>query len=253
MFVVHKFALNLFMKTPALISFIALTIIQLNIFSQALLCDSRALEYYQPGITLDTSQFSFNGDSLLTIPLINHTDTFAVYPLAKLEPVSAMPANVTFHNNGSVWQCFASAWLPHDTMPCPFYFDVTGPVPPNAPVTFQIWLTNLKPIQIDTCKFDMTFTVDFNSGRITGIERSDAGKNFKLINYAADRRVELISQVWNMQGTINLADISGRLLKQQPLQMGTQWVELNTFNAGIYLVYITGPEGVVFVQKIWLP
>ncbi|HEU4716432.1 MAG TPA: hypothetical protein VFU15_01285 [Bacteroidia bacterium] len=153
--------------------------------SQVVICDTMPLAYVSQGLRF-SGGFSC-ADSVITIPIVNNTTTGFAYPLAKIRNTTPLPPGMSLHSSN--WQVFASSWNPGDTMPAYICFDVTQPVPVNYTVTFELYVSNFLPLQVDSCVFANVFTINLNPlasagdgvAMSTGFSFSQDAKNALLV------------------------------------------------------------------------
>ncbi|MFM2285393.1 MAG: hypothetical protein RLZZ543_890, partial [Bacteroidota bacterium] len=87
-------------NTVSFIGFPAITNVNCNLLPFLSAADASVFE-------ATTSSF---GDSVLYFNLTNHSGLGFAYPLARITPISALPAGMTFGQNSQGFQVFASAW-----------------------------------------------------------------------------------------------------------------------------------------------
>ncbi|MFN8287114.1 MAG: T9SS type A sorting domain-containing protein [Chitinophagales bacterium] len=198
-------------------------------------CNSIPMSYRSDSITWQKSWTSF-GDSMLSVPIVNTSDSSYAYPQAKLVPITPLPNGLVLNENGGPWNVFASSFVPGDTYPANFFFDVSQPIPANATVTFELWLTNLAPLTIDSCKYDGTFTFNFNP-QATGV--STVQEN-TVKAYAYNGYLFLSSDKNFTNASFTLTDVSGRTVMAIGNLNEAQYnILLPELSGGIYLLNIS--------------
>ena len=197
-------------------------------------CNGIPLSYRSDSITWQKSWTSF-GDSMLSVPIVNTSDSSYAYPQAKLVPVTPLPNGLVLKENGGPWNVFASSFVPGDTYPANFFFDVSQPIPANASVTFELWLTNLAPLSIDSCKFDGTFTFNFNPQGGVGIsETAGAGVSITPI---AGGQVQIVLPLAGGNFSAIVYDMLGRVVFENQLQpISVQNLRLENLPGGLYAI-----------------
>jgi len=153
------------------------------------------------------SQLSF-GDSVLRISLTNTSGLGFAYPLARINPVSALPSGMSFGGNGGGFEVFASAWNPDSVAEAQFFFNVTEAIPENTILNFTLEVTNLSPSSADTCFFAETFSVNLNPGIVLGLD--DIDQNWNAFPNPSNGNVNL--QFPSNQGTLSIYDYSGKCI-----------------------------------------
>lgn len=228
---------------PLLLQWLALPTVAKSQFA---FCDTVPFAYRADSITFSSAFPSSFGDSALIIPIYNGSSTGYAYPQAKIVPLTAMPNGLVLREYGAGWSVFASAWNPGVTMPASMFFDVTAPLPPNASVTFELWLTNLSPLAIDSCKFDSTFTWNFNPQPL-GIK--EPAKPFTLTAFTKQSNV-LISCADAKEGDkLFVCDMTGRQLFAGALEP-TQQISMQEHASGLLLIYVFRERELLYRNKL---
>ena len=201
-------------------------------------------------VDADSSQFigtvlSF-GDSVLRVRLTNNSGLNFAYPQARLTPVTALPAGMTFGNAQNGFNVFASSWNSGESAFAEFYFNVASAIAENTILDFQIDVTNLIPSSADTCYFTETFSVNLNLGNTVGLE-SHTNNPFTVFPNPANDFVHL-SGVDFIPSEISLTDISGRLI----LFNSSYNTTISTANvpSGMYFLQVKDQSGRVHQLKI---
>lgn len=216
--------------------------------SQFAFCDTVPFAYRADSITFSSAFPSSFGDSALIIPIYNGSSTGYAYPQAKIVPLTAMPNGLVLREYGASWSVFASAWNPGVTMPASMFFDVTAPLPPNASVTFELWLTNLSPLAIDSCKFDSTFTWNFNPQPL-GIQ--EAPEPFAITAFAVDGNINITYANAKEGDQVFVADLTGQQLFTGPL-MQAQQISMPKQVGAVVVVYAMRKGEVLYRSKLLL-
>jgi|SRR6185436_2958673 len=193
------------------------------------------------------------GDSMITFHITNnHPSQGFAYPLAKLVPLTPLPAGMTAANNNNPWSVFASSWNPGITMPVYYYYDITAPIPLNHTVTFQLWISNLTPVIPDSCYFDSTFTINLNPAP-TSVSTVTGKMEWNVIADAAQHSL-LISWKKPLQNPVSISVFSaaGKKICEVHAGNGTFEKTINTgkLPGGIYTVVIEGENIKKEVRKI---
>jgi len=186
------------------------------------------------------------GDSVLRFNLTNTSGLGFAYPLARITPLSALPAGMDFGTSGNGFQVFASAWNPDSVVEASFFFTVTQAIPENTMLDFKLDITNLFPSNADTCFFTDTFHVNLNPGTILGIEALQQA----LTVYPNPSNGIIQIELPNNQGNLSLYDVQGRLVRYltkapKSLQLGDETFD----HAGIYLLRWES-NGQIIQQKL---
>lgn len=212
-------------------------------------CNGIPMAYRADSITWEAAQLSF-GDSMLSIPIQNTSGSNFAYPQAKLVPVTPLPAGMVLNINGNPWNVFASAFNDGETYPVHFFFDVNQPIPVNATVTFELWLTNLAPLQIDSCKYDGTFTYNFNP-QATGVSEL---QNNTVQAYLTGRQLQLFSNAAINNGSIELLNTNGQqVMAYEHLSQLPMALDLSEISSGIYLLAVYNDKQRLKVQRLFVP
>jgi hypothetical protein len=220
--------------TAGIVSFLGL-----QTQAQTVSCTDQPFQYLDTAITYQSSGGISFGDYFLSIPIKNTTTSNYAYPQAKLVPITPLPDGLVLNPSGDVWNVFASSWNIDSTAPAQLYFDQNLALPPNASVTFELWMKNLAPLSIDSCKFDNTFTFNFNPqpNSINSLE-AKAPKAF-----IKQGKLEFIHP--DLVQSFQLLDLSGRLLANNKNSSSQLSLPL-----GAYLIVLKTAEGATFTQKI---
>ncbi len=220
--------------------------------AQFTLCTTVPLSY--DSIHFTTGIPASFGDSMVTFQITNQhpTQSFA-YPLAKLVPLTPLPAGMAL-SNGSPWTVFASSWNPGITMTVPIFYDVASPIPPDYIVTFQLWVSNLIPLLPDSCYFDSTFTINLNPTALS-INSISNNEAFNIIYDYAQQTIQIISQA-SLQNTVNISlfELSGNKVYDDKMFSGTNRKRINVAHLlpGIYIISLFGENFQTFSKRIIL-
>ncbi len=166
-------------------------IIHPNAKTQIVACGEIPLHY-----TTDSMRFSVAdpisfGDSMITFQITNlHATQGFAYPLAKLVPVTPLPDGMSLSVNNLPWSVFASSWNPGETRPVYIFYEVEESIPLDYEVTFEVWVSNLSPLIIDSCYFEETFTINLNPST-TAINTAELNNNLSLFPNPADNFFQL--------------------------------------------------------------
>jgi hypothetical protein len=190
-------------------------------------------------LTADADQAIFEGtsasfgDSVLRFSLTNTSGLSFAYPLARITPLSTLPAGMDFGTNGNGFQVFASAWNPDSVVEASFFFTVTQAIPENTMLDFRLDITNLFPSNADTCFFTDIFQVNLNPGTILNIEKLQ--QSIKVFPNPSSGTFQI--KLPNSQGNLSILDLQGRCLRQinqvpNNVQIGSETIT----QAGIYLL-----------------
>lgn len=226
----------------SLLAFFALGILvvfDLPLQAQTVSCTDQPFQYLENGVTYQNSGGISFGDYFLSIPIKNTTTNDYAYPQAKLVPTTPLPEGMVINPSGDVWIVFASSWNIDSTAPAQIFFDQNLPFEPNASVTFELWMKNLAPLTIDSCKFDNTFTFNFNPqpNNINTLE----GKSPKA--FIKQGKLEFIYP--GLVQSFQLFDLSGRLLSDNKNS-----TSLLSLPPGAYLIVLKTEDGRTLTQKI---
>lgn len=210
--------------------------------AQIILCHEIALEY-----TTDSASFSIAdpisfGDSMITFHITNlHPTQGFAYPLAKLVPLTPLPPGMSLSVNNQPWSVFASSWNSGETRPVYIFYEVEESIPLDYEVTFEVWVSNLSPLIVDSCYFEETFTINLNPST-TAINSSELNNNLSLFPNPADNYFQLN---WESQITdenqIKIFNSLGTTILETTAISGQNSSEIDIKNlpAGIYFILIT--------------
>ncbi len=217
-------------------------IIHPNAKTQIVVCGEIPLHY-----TTDSMKFSVAdpisfGDSMITFHITNlHATQGFAYPLAKLVPITPLPDGMSLSVNNMPWSVFASSWNPGETRPVYIFYEVEETIPLDYEVTFEVWVSNLSPLIIDSCYFEETFTINLNPST-TAINSSEINNNLNLFPNPADNYFQLN---WENQLTednqIKIFNSLGTTILETTTISGQNSTEINIKNLppGIYFISIT--------------
>ena len=222
--------------------FILPFLISIRIQAQIILCHDIALEYTTDSMTFSVADPISFGDSMITFHITNQhpTQGFA-YPLAKLVPLTPLPAGMSLSVNNQPWSVFASSWNPGVTMPVYIFYEVEENIPLNYEVTFEVWVSNLSPLIVDSCYFEETFTINLNPFN-TSINSSVQNNKVNLFPNPAENFFKLN---WENQLTndnqIKILNSLGTIILETIAISGTNSIELDIKNltSGIYFISIS--------------
>lgn len=220
-----------------------------TLLAQHAFCDTVPFAYRADSITWGSAFPSSFGDSVLAIPIHNGTTTGFAYPQAKIVSLTPLPTGLVLREYGASWSVFASAWNPGETYPASMFFDVTAPLPPNASATFEVWLTNLAPLAIDSCKFDTTFTFNFNP-QPTGI--IETANSLSLQAFATAQTISVTCNGVQQGDRIFVTDLIGRQLHEAPLQ-SSQQISFQHHAPTVVLLYVLREKQLIYRTKLWVP
>jgi hypothetical protein len=208
--------------------------------AQTVSCTDQPFQYIESEITYQNSGGISFGDYFLSIPIKNTTTSNYAYPQAKLVPTTPLPEGMVINPSGDVWIVFASSWNIDSTAPAQIFFDQNLPFEANASVTFELWMKNLAPLTIDSCKFDNTFTFNFNP-QPNAIPALEAKYPKAFIKQG---KLEFIYP--DLVQSFQLFDLSGRLLANNKNSSSQLSLPL-----GAYLIVLKTAEGANYTQKIF--
>lgn len=118
-------------------------------------------------------------NSMITFTISNtHPKQAFAYPLAKLVPLTPLPSGMSLAPNSNPWSVFASWWNTGITMPVHIFYNITSPIPVNYSVIFELWVSNLIPLPIDSCYFTRTFSLNLNPPTLSVNEFENADNDF---------------------------------------------------------------------------
>jgi hypothetical protein len=223
-------------NTVSFIGFPAITNVNCNLLPFLSAADASVFE-------ATTSSF---GDSVLYFNLTNHSGLGFAYPLARITPISALPAGMTFGQNSQGFQVFASAWNPDSVVQAAFYFNVTQAIPENTYLDFQVDITNLFPSSADTCFFTDTFHVNLNPGIVLGTENVAQTWNV----YPNPSNEKVLIQLPTDNGSLSIYDNAGRHI--QYIQIHSKQVTLDREilpHSGMYHLVWSNGSGTKTSQK----
>lgn len=180
-------------------------------------------------------------DSLIEVSIVNTSDTYYVYPMGAILPITPLPPGMTRYQPNS-WHVFGSAYNPGDTAVVVTQFSVSQPIPANYMVTFEIWIHYNQPLT-DTCKFPETVTVNLNPQTATSLDPANESRPFVYPNPIA---------IGSGSGSFRIAhpgdfskveihDLQGRLLAAYG--PGTTDFDLPSLAGGRYLVTVFAEDG----------
>jgi hypothetical protein len=202
-------------------------------------------------VDADSSQFigtvlSF-GDSVLRVRLTNNSGLNFAYPQARLTPVNALPAGMTFGINQDGFNVFASSWNSGESAYVEFYFNVASAIAENTILDFQIDVTNLIPSSADTCFFSETFSVDLNPGSTVGLDDLET-PNLALFPNPADQYIQLQVAGSAAISAVELIDLSGRSVYQASGAFTT--ISTTDIPSGLYILRAKDQSGRGYQQKL---
>jgi len=201
--------------------------------SQIVICDTMPINYNPATIAFYTAPSSF-GDSVLTVDITNNINTNFAYPLAKLIPISPLPPGMYLTNASQQWTVFGSSWNTGQTNACPFFFDVTQPIPANYSVTFELYASNFLPLSIDSCVFANTIVVNLNPSLSLEPVSRHMVNSFSFCPNPAQGEVHVKFQSPTGKNEIQLFDMAGKLLKSFETDREELIIQVSRIETGIY-------------------
>ena len=221
-----------------------------NMQAQNSFCSSIPISYSMDSVVFTTANPASFGDSMITFAITNdHLTQGFAYPLAKLEPLTTLPAGMTLSSFNTPWSVFASAWNPGVTMPVFIFYNIATPIPPDYTVTFQLWVSNLSPVINDSCYFDSTFTINLNPSTtpVNEYVKNSAYFVYKdqdglLIKWQHPLPESMHISFYNILGNTIYSDEAGWGKMEKRMY-------LKNLTPGIYMLELSGSKN-RFVQKI---
>ncbi len=204
--------------------------------SQIVICDTMPLAYNHTTIVFEEAQLSF-GDSVMNVDITNNSTTNFAYPMAKLIPLTPLPAGMTGPNQE--WNVFASSWNTGQTATCSFFFDVTQPIPADYTLTFEMYASNFSPLNYDTCVFTNTFTINLNPSLSLAPVSKRVTNAFSFSPNPAKGEVLIKFESPAEKSEIQLLDLSGKLVKAFDTNESELLINLNRLEAGVYYLLST--------------
>ncbi|MBX7181280.1 MAG: T9SS type A sorting domain-containing protein [Bacteroidia bacterium] len=207
--------------------------------AQTVSCTDQPFEYFENLITYQSSGGISFGDYYLGIPIKNTTSSNYAYPQAKLVPITPLPDGLVLNPSGDVWIVFASSWNIDSTSIAQVFFDQTQALAPNASASFELWMKNLSPLTIDSCKFDQTFTFNFNPqpNSVNTIE--------DFIPYAYFQQESLVIGQNEQVKSLRISDVSGK-----NISLSSKSMESISLPAGLYIITFETKGGKIIHQKV---
>ncbi|HKR05252.1 MAG TPA: T9SS type A sorting domain-containing protein [Bacteroidia bacterium] len=239
------------MKKQLLSSLLFIFCCTLKIQAQVTACDSIPLSYNNSIFT--TAIPASFGDSMITFQITNNhpTQGFA-YPLAKIVPLNPLPPGMTLTAGSAGWNVFASSWNPGNTMPVNIYYDVTLPLPQNYTVTFQLWVSNLLPLLIDSCYFNNTFTINLNPGTIS-IYSMQEDITYSIYPDPAQHYLHISRDLpFRNPVNISLCNVTGKKVMEENIAPGAlqKTLDVGRLSPGAYFLSIKEEGKTEVVKKI---
>jgi hypothetical protein len=195
-------------------------------------CDTMVIGYVGSDIKFTDATFS-SSDSDMLVPLINNTTTNFAYPQAKLINVSPLPAGTTLYDAG--WIVFASAWNVGDTATARIPYSVSAPIPDNYTVRFVLLVTNFLPLNVDSCQFTDTLTINLKPVSSAAVhELNPIRTPFTLYPNPATNVLKVF--LANFPATIDLFSACGKKVITAQLQSPTDQIDISRLPDGVYFV-----------------
>lgn len=175
-------------------------------------------------------------DSLIEVAIVNTSNTFYVYPMGAVLPITPLPPGMSIYQPGS-WNVFDSAFNPGDTSAVVTQFIVTQAIPANYIVTFEVWIHYNQPLT-DTCKFAQSITVNLNPQTATALDLASDSRPVIYPNPGSGSfRIDQVGDF----SKVEVHDLQGRL--QASFGPATTVFELPQLAQGRYFVTVFTEEG----------
>lgn len=220
--------------------------------SQILICGDIPLSYDADSIYFTSDGTGF-GDSIISFMLTNlhETQGFA-YPLAKLVPLTPLPAGMTLSDYNMPWNVFASAWNSGEKRPVTIFYNVTESIPIDYTVVFEIWVSNLSPLLVDSCYFPIPFTINLNPLQ-TSTADLITKTNAQIFPNPAHQNVQIQFDV-PIQNPLQLEikNYLGISVLNDEIQNGllSKSINIAELTAGIYFITITENHVIKSLNKL---
>jgi hypothetical protein len=197
--------------------------------AQVAICDTMAIDIVHPQVRVAPTLLS-SADTAIIIPFINNTNTGFAYPLMRLINLTALPPGMSYYTNS--WNVFASSWNAGDTAEAEVDFILTQPIPDNYFVTFEIHMSNFSPLNIDSCIFSSSLTINLNPV-VTSVDESIAASDFSIHPNPATDYI-LITGKWK-SNQFEILGGDGRLIKTLELTREKE-ICITGFENGLYMI-----------------
>jgi hypothetical protein len=199
--------------------------------AQFVVCDGMPLEYISQEVKFKSGLGAI--DSVIAIPMINHTTSGFAYPLARLVETTTLPTGMTYHG-GNHWQVFASSWNPDDTATAAIEFDVTQVIPANYTITFKLYVSNFAPLSVDSCLFSNTLTINLNPV-VSVNELNSKNIPWQFSPNPAQDYFE-VQRLLATEEDIEIITIQGKTLANYPLISERTRISVSDLENGIYFL-----------------
>lgn len=221
-------------------------------YSQITECSGIPMSYDTNSVLFETAIPASFGDSMLTFNITNtHPSQAFAYPLAKLVPLTPLPSGMSLAPNNNPWSVFASSWNPAVTMPVHIFYNITSPIPVNYTVIYEVWVSNLIPLPIDSCYFTTTFTVNLNPSPLSVNEFENAENDFSLFPSPANNVLTIKAKNKISYRKIFICSING----EQVMEVNSEnsghetQINVNELQNGLYLLKIQSGNKLLTVKK----
>jgi hypothetical protein len=221
----------------------------MRVFPQYLLCTEIPIQYKNDSVSFGKTNTPGLGDSMMTIPVTNSSDTAFYAPSAKLVALTPLPGGVSIITGDDGWQPFAVTFKPGQTVDMHFYFKVDSFIPEEYTTTFQLWLSDPIKRAFDSCVFSNSINVNLNPQLVpevftvnTDIERIYPIPTANILHLVFKPEEEA-------NRVLTIRNVDGKMLMQQREGAENYDMDVSALAAGIYLMEIA--EGnTVYSEKI---
>lgn len=221
---------NIFMRL--LFSMALMIVATTHSSAQIAQCDTMVIGYVGSDIKFTSATFS-SSDSDMLLPLINNTATNFAYPQARLINVSPLPAGTTLYDAG--WIVFTSAWNVGDTATARIPYTVSAPIPDNYTVRFVLLVTNFLPLNVDSCQFTDTLTINLKPVSSAAVhELNPIRTPFTLYPNPATNNLNVL--LAEFPATVDLFSACGKRVTTAQLQSPADKIDISNLPAGVYFV-----------------
>lgn len=195
------------------------------------------------------STSNFSGDTLIVIPITNNSGTNFAYPLAKIVPVTALPAGMTESGGMDGWNVFGSSWNDGQTNDAAIPYSVAAPIPADFMFSFILRVSNFLPLSTDSCYFTDTITINLNPTTSGMVDFTNGLTSVNTFPNPAHSAVNFVSHTLKIE-TLIFYNMQGKSVFMQTVNSQTACININELLPGIYSCKIKLENGQVAVRKI---